>query len=210
MTQDTSQDPRVRRTKNRLQKALMALIIEKGYQHLTVQEIVDRADVNRTTFYRQFQDKEELMHFVIDNMVEQTLNQLGRPAGQIVNGFTLITGEQLADLFKRSLVYEDLFKAMVDEEGSPAFHYQFIKTFEAVLYQKIEQSGININHFPIPISMVVTYLTNGYIAILLWWLSHHEEHSAKFIADNLIELMKNGIYKTLDLGNNNIYWEQSE
>ncbi|MDY6867560.1 MAG: TetR/AcrR family transcriptional regulator [Chloroflexota bacterium] len=198
MAENKSQDPRVRRTKNRLQKALMELIIEKGYQSLTVQEIVDRADVNRTTFYRQFQDKDDLMRFVIDDMVDQILTELEKPKGQKKYDFTFVTAKQLAGLFKCAAKHKDLFKALVNEKGTPAFHYHFIKTFETVLHKRIEQSGINMDRFPIPISMVVTYLTNAYVAVLNWWLSHHDEYSAEFVAEKIVELMLDGIYNFLD------------
>src|SRR5260370_15510074 len=42
-------------------KALMSLILEKKYESITVQEILDRADVGRSTFYMHFQDKDELL-----------------------------------------------------------------------------------------------------------------------------------------------------
>ena len=54
-------DRRVQRTRRLLHKALMSLILEKKYESITVQEILDRADVGRSTFYMHFQDKDELL-----------------------------------------------------------------------------------------------------------------------------------------------------
>src|SRR5260370_17924001 len=54
-------DRRVQRTKKLLHKALMSLILEKKYESITVQEILDRADVGRSTFYMHFRDKDELL-----------------------------------------------------------------------------------------------------------------------------------------------------
>ncbi|MCP4222921.1 MAG: helix-turn-helix transcriptional regulator, partial [Actinomycetia bacterium] len=55
-----SNDRRVRRTKQRLHEALMSLIVEKGYDKITVQDLIDRADVGRSTFYAHFETKDDL------------------------------------------------------------------------------------------------------------------------------------------------------
>ncbi|MCH7586414.1 MAG: TetR family transcriptional regulator, partial [Acidobacteria bacterium] len=48
MTNERPPDRRVRRTKQRLDDALESLIIEKGYDKITVQDLIDRADVGRS------------------------------------------------------------------------------------------------------------------------------------------------------------------
>jgi AcrR family transcriptional regulator len=53
-------DPRVRRTRQLLQDALVALLTEKSFDAITVQEITARATVNRATFYAHFEDKHDL------------------------------------------------------------------------------------------------------------------------------------------------------
>lgn len=54
-------DRRVRRTRQLLRNALLSLILEKGYEHITIQDILDRADVGRSTFYAHFRDKDDLL-----------------------------------------------------------------------------------------------------------------------------------------------------
>ena len=54
-------DRRVKRTRRALHEALIGLILEKGYEAITVQDIADRADVGRSTFYAHFVDKDALL-----------------------------------------------------------------------------------------------------------------------------------------------------
>ena len=54
-------DRRVQKTKRHLSQALIALIVEKGYERVTVQDILDRADVGRSTFYAHYESKDVLL-----------------------------------------------------------------------------------------------------------------------------------------------------
>ncbi len=61
----TRLDPRTKRTRQFLQTAFLELITEKGFQAITVQDIAERATVNRATFYAHFEDKYELLEYCI-------------------------------------------------------------------------------------------------------------------------------------------------
>ena len=54
-------DRRVQKTKRHLSQALIALIVEKGYERVTVQDILDKADVGRSTFYAHYESKDVLL-----------------------------------------------------------------------------------------------------------------------------------------------------
>jgi AcrR family transcriptional regulator len=65
-------DPRVKRTRNLLERAFMELIQEKGFQAVTVQDITERAGVNRATFYAHFEDKYALLdHRIRQGFIEE-------------------------------------------------------------------------------------------------------------------------------------------
>nr|BFE75079.1 hypothetical protein GCM10020092_083800 [Actinoplanes digitatis] len=53
-----------------LQEALVALIEERGYERLTVQDVLDRADIGRSTFYTHFRDKDALFMTWFDGLRE--------------------------------------------------------------------------------------------------------------------------------------------
>src|SRR5512142_2993979 len=65
-------DPRVKRTRNLLEQAFMELIQEKGFQAVTVQDITEKAGVNRATFYAHFADKYALLdHRIRQGFIEE-------------------------------------------------------------------------------------------------------------------------------------------
>lgn len=69
-------DRRTLRTRRRLRDALLSLTLEKGYDAVTVEDITDRADLGRTTFYLHFGDKETLFLSAIDNIANELVKQV--------------------------------------------------------------------------------------------------------------------------------------
>src|SRR5687767_2197406 len=67
----TEPDRRVRRTRRTLQEALTTLILDKSYERITIQDVLDRADVGRSTFYAHFRDKDDLLMACFDGVREE-------------------------------------------------------------------------------------------------------------------------------------------
>src|SRR5262245_35988567 len=67
-------DPRIRRTRQMLQQALLELMREKGFQSITVHDIAERATVNRATFYDHFVDKFALLESVMRDTFDTALS----------------------------------------------------------------------------------------------------------------------------------------
>src|ERR671914_558684 len=64
-------DARVRRTRDALGDALVALMQEKPFETITVQDVLDRAHVGRSTFYSHFSDKDDLLMSDADEFYER-------------------------------------------------------------------------------------------------------------------------------------------
>lgn len=75
-------DPRVRRTRELIVRAFNDLVAEKGHTGLTVQEISERATINRATFYAHFADQYELFdHAISEAFREELRRRLPDPSG---------------------------------------------------------------------------------------------------------------------------------
>ena len=71
-------DDRIRRTRRRLGDALVALMLEKPVDSITVQEVLDQAAVGRSTFYLHYRDKDDLFLCVLEEGLEMWSTVLGR------------------------------------------------------------------------------------------------------------------------------------
>ena len=73
--QDEKEDPRITRTRGLLEQAFMEVVAEKGFQSVSVQDITDKAGVNRATFYAHFADKYALLDHSIRMQFKQELEK---------------------------------------------------------------------------------------------------------------------------------------
>lgn len=86
-----SLDPRVKRTRKLLQGAFMALMAEKEFQNITIQDITQRAEVNRATFYAHFEDKDALANALLRTMFQEKLDSRLSEAHFSVENLRLLT-----------------------------------------------------------------------------------------------------------------------
>jgi AcrR family transcriptional regulator len=119
-------DRRVQRTRRLLHEALIFLILEKKYESITVQEILDRADVGRSTFYLHFRDKDELLVSGFQNL-ESLLKSVQAVYATVPgkSSYKRIIGFSLA-MFERAKEYREVHRALLGSNAEPSFAATFI------------------------------------------------------------------------------------
>ena len=75
---DNKEDPRVRRTRDRLGDALVELLVQKPFEDITVQDVLERAGVSRSTFYTHYRDKNDLFLSDAEDFFEAMATALSR------------------------------------------------------------------------------------------------------------------------------------
>jgi AcrR family transcriptional regulator len=157
-------DRRVRRTKELLRGALLALVQEKGYDRLTVQDIIDRADVGRSTFYAHFRDKEDLLFYGLEEVREAF--QPGRQHATL----------QVFEHFARS---RDVAKAMAGRRGWEMF-MRYLHGLLSDLLRSQLRSRAPEGETVVPLDAVVEFATSTLIGLgVRWWLENDVPLSPK-------------------------------
>ncbi len=112
-------DRRIQRTKKLLSDALIALVLEKGYENITIQDIIDKANVGRSTFYAHFESKEQLL-FAGQDHLQKAL--LGNEKDKLDFLF----------LYKHAAENFDVAKAMLGKKGGDIIisHIQDVIAFK--------------------------------------------------------------------------------
>ncbi len=162
MKQD-KQDRRSRRTRQLVSSAMLELLNEKRYEAITVQDILDRSGVGRSTFYSHYYDKDDVHAAMMEQMLDgMSLHLLENTAQEAIL--------PSLELFQHIRKEPQLFHAMA--EGSNG--QRMWEMMQTALAKNIEQAlllkTINKGTPSIPISLASSYLAGAFLNLIKWWL----------------------------------------
>jgi len=158
----------VQRTRALLQQALLALIREKGFEPLSVQEIIDRANVGRATFYAHFDNKEDLLLSGLEGLraslrdLQRQAHARGGSAEERLFAFT-------RELFAHTREHRDVFQAMVGERGAALVEQVFHRMLAELVRDEVQAMRPRART-PAAADPVVPFLAGGLFGLVMWWL----------------------------------------
>ena len=198
MTQNL-EDLRVRRTRKLLQKALLDAASEKGFAHVTVGDIAERAMVNRATFYRHYEDKYDLLRQYMEEL-SGMIDSEGRtsPAkdGLDISVDSLPAG--LVNLYRHIQANKYFYRVMLGNQGDPAFCAQSFRGFiERGLRRILASQTHQANPDGPPIDLTVSYLLSAGVGAIVWWLENDQPYSPEQMAVWLYQLSRASISVSL-------------
>ena len=161
-------DRRVQRTQQLLRAALLPLIEEKGFEALTVQDIIDRANVGRATFYAHFDNKEDLLVSGFDGL-RAALKELQRQAQTRRSG----PDEQLFAfshaMFAHIVEYRRVFRAMVGKRSGALVQQLLNKIMSDLVRDDIKAMARRREDHSVPAEAVVQFVTGGLFGLAMLW-----------------------------------------
>lgn len=161
-------DRRIARTQESLNTALIALILEKGYDAVTVADIIARANVGRSTFYAHHGSKESLLMSGLHRLRE-FLQQQQREAAVAAGTNGVRFGFSRA-LFEHADSHRDLYHALVAKEtGAPVS--QRMRALVADLVRRDLETVKRPARSPeVPRGAAVQFATDALFSVLIWWV----------------------------------------
>lgn len=161
-------DRRSLRSQEQLHRALMELMSEKRYDRITVQDIIDRANVGRSTFYAHYQDKEDLLVSNFEHMLQSISTHWSTNSqGPTIRGDHIMS---ITALFQHTQEYHGLYEALVWGRGIELIHQQ-AQTFFAKRIGEMLQTMVPIGSTPqVPLPMLANHIAATLGSLLRWWL----------------------------------------
>jgi AcrR family transcriptional regulator len=162
-------DRRVARTRAMLQQAHLSLILEKGYEATTVEDICDTANVGRSTFYAHYTSKDDLRRSGLENLrkllVDRQNEALATP-GDIRDrslSFSLTMFEHAKD-------HIDLYRALVGGRGGAVALGTIRQILSDLVRNELAAIGNQKSADVITRELVVQYVVGAFMAVMTWWL----------------------------------------
>ena len=175
-----TEDLRVRRTRKLLQQALLELTVEKGFPAVTVRDITERAMVNRSTFYRHYLDKYDLLDQYMDEVemlmstevstAEARRESQGEPPSGLVN------------LLRHVQAFADFYRVMLGQNGDARFTQRFRQNSERRFRYLLSKYSVDTDPNGPPIDLRLNYVACAGVGGILWWLENGQPCSVEQLA----------------------------
>ncbi len=157
-------DRRVARTRALLQDALIALIPERGYAAITVDDICRRANVGRSTFYTHYADKDALRSATMEvhlRLLSRRRVSDGRETGKRLFEFSL-------PMFEHADAFRPLHHALLATSGD-TIHDELRERIRRTVRTELAEKWIG--HDGVPVEFAVQFIAGAFLAVLAWWLA---------------------------------------
>lgn len=184
-------DRRVARTRMALKHALFTLIIRKGYEAITVEDICAEANVGRSTFYLHFASKDALKLSGLEHLREQLAARQQEALASVAKGDGFSFG--LA-LFEHAREHADLYQALIGGRGVGIALGGIRQILSDLVRTELEALADGGSGEVIACEVAVQYTVGAYVAVLTWWLERGAEPSPEQMNEMVRGLTARGIW----------------
>ncbi|MCM3749926.1 TetR/AcrR family transcriptional regulator [Paenibacillus pasadenensis] len=163
-------DRRKARTKQQLQRALLALLTEKGADTITVTEVAERADVNRGTFYLHYKDVADMLQ----QMKDEVLQHLSACVEQLDLTEAMLFADKeepyppMMRVFEKIAEHSEFLRLMLGPGGDLSFAIRLRELMTKRMYHNLEISAPE-KHL-IPLDFWAAYQTSANFGVILHWI----------------------------------------
>ena len=176
----TSQDRRITKTRKAIYTAFLQLLNQKNFESITVQEIIDLADVGRSTFYSHYESKEllldELCRYLFHHLFEREKN--------------ISTEAYLAHIFSHFKKNQDHVTSLLFSKND-YFLRQLQKELEHHVYPMVAEN-LQTVHPNIPSSYLKHLVVTNFIETLTWWMKKGKAYNEQEVIQFYLEILKVG------------------
>jgi AcrR family transcriptional regulator len=180
-------DRRIRQTRGRLANALVALIQDKPVDEVTVQEVLDRAGVGRSTFYLHYCDKNDLFLSVLEDGLEMWTTALSKKHEKSRRV------APVAEFFAHVASARKLYRALVDSGRIHAFFDLAQGYFARGIARRLKEiSPANLVQRDLDARSHA--LAGNLLSLLKWWLDRGARESPKAMDELFHRMVWNGLH----------------
>lgn len=183
-------DRRTQRTRRLLCEALVALIVERGYADLSIQDITDRADLRRATFYLHYKDKDELLIAVLRETFDALARQLeAESSSDALAGKTYLKTYRLmfAHVAENAVLYRTILSGQVGAMVSRSIREYLAGHVRRAL------SAQDSNAFGLPDEVIAHYVAGVELSLITWWLENGQPFDIVTMAEMTQCLVLKGV-----------------
>jgi len=163
-------DRRVRRTQDLLRRALLSLIQEKGYARITVQDILDRADIGRSTFYAHYRDKDDLLRAGFHDIRAALAGE--RDAAEKGTGSKAELLEPMHAVFDHVGQHRQFWGPLSRKGGADLVTRILHQSVSDLAREHLQSRFPDTQADPTRLEATIQFVTGACMGLVTWWLEN--------------------------------------
>ena len=182
-------DRRQQKTRSAIYEAFLELLEEKSYAKITVQEIIDRANVGRSTFYAHFETKDSLLDDLCSGICRHVFSD--RLHTEKTHDFTdreYDFAGQVTHILYHLQDHRTEIRRLLSGESGELFLNSLKACLPALFVPLIRTAGSDI-----PESYLQNFLTGSFADTVKWWADRGMEDSPETVAGYYVSVVRSGI-----------------
>jgi AcrR family transcriptional regulator len=174
---------RVARTKAAIEDAFVQLVLERGYDKVTVEDITDRADLARATFYVHYPNKEAVQFAVFNRLTEDLVQRIANQGGP----WNVVPRDVIQAAYKQAADMPDLYRACLSDARTRQAH---LSTLSRYAEQNFRDRLTALGNQPrVPIPVMARAFVGAHVAILEAWLAGELDGNVEELASMALDLL---------------------
>ena len=162
-------DRRVQKTRSGIMRAFEELLMAKSYDDITVQDIIDRANIGRSTFYAHFETKDKLLEAICGTLFDHIFAQhLDAEPGHDFSGSEEDVGAKILHTLYHLQEDRERLSKIFSCESAELFWEYFQSRFSGFVQREIVPA-LMVDMQGIPRDYVVRYVCNAFVGTVKWW-----------------------------------------
>lgn len=202
-------DRRVRRTRKALREAMQVLMSEKGYDQVTIEELTERADIGRTTFYLHYSAKQDLLLEQFDELLEQLVGQLSEiPLSSWSQQGRVLPAEDhpgrpVCMIFHHAAENEELYRLVLHGEGvdqaSQRLQEMMTMAVTGFIDRRMGDETEQVS-LEFPVDLFGNYFAGAMLGMIKWWLDADMPYTPQEMETIFFQMFLPGASQVIGLG----------
>ncbi|MBT2646832.1 TetR/AcrR family transcriptional regulator C-terminal domain-containing protein [Bacillus sp. ISL-34] len=185
---NTGIDRRIRKSKMALKESLISLMQNKDFREISITDIVELADLNRGTFYKHYQYKEELLEEVMEDVIADLILSYREPYKN-VETFTIneLTASVIK-IFEHVANYANIYTLILKSNAWPTLLERICNELKKLPLEDLEDYRPNPK---INMELASSYQAYAILGMIIEWVNTGFKYSADYMAEQLLEILNN-------------------
>lgn len=183
-------DRRQRKTREAIYTAFAELLSKKHYHQISVQEIIDAANVGRTTFYAHFETKDDLLKSLCEELFGHIIDTAtGLPHGQYHYSCGSKTDSVFLHLVRHLQENDRNILELLSSENNEIFLKYFKTNLRTLIVAQYAQKGL-LKSAGLPEDYLVNHIASSFVETIGWWLSRGKRETPEVITEYFLRVIE--------------------